>query len=489
MKRLLILLLVLVSCYAQGQNITQLEYFIDSEPGIGSATSVAVTAAPALDNFKFNVPLTSASSGIHTLYVRVKNASGKWSYTYSHPFVKLAVRTNISRVEYFVDTDPGIGNGTSVPFQVGNALSNLTFSIPVSSLAIGFHTLYVRVKDASGRWSLVQSSPFLKIQAPPNITRVEYYIDTDPGLGNGVSVPITPSPVLTNLNFTVDVAGLSTGNHKLYVRVKNSIDRWSVTHSSTFTVCNQAAPVAGEATSISGIGFDANWSAVTGVTTYQLDVSDDDFATYVNGYEAKAVTGTSASVTGLDLSSTYKYRLRSAGTCISLNSNVITVTTGSCLPPSKPVISISDEYTEMPTLTSSASAGNQWYRNGMAIAGATGNTLLVEEPGVYKVQVTAGDCVSPFSDEASIITTGLESRPLNGVAVYPNPVEGELILYGLQAMSESKLVDAKGLTREIAFVSTGDNAHRASVQQLSPGMYLLLVRNGNSLGYIRFIKK
>jgi hypothetical protein len=68
-------------------------------------------------------------------------------------------------------------------------------------------------------------------------------------------------------------------------------------------------------------------------------------------------------------------------------------------------------------------------------------------------------------------------------------VEGELILYGLQAMSESKLVDAKGLTREIAFVSTGDNAHRASVQQLSPGMYLLLVRNGNSLGYIRFIKK
>jgi hypothetical protein len=88
------------------------------------------------------------------------------------------------------------------------------------------------------------------------------------------------------------------------------------------------APVATAATAISQTGFTTNWNAVTGATGYRLDVSADNFTTLVTGFSDKTVTGTSDAVTGLTISTAYKYRLRAVnanGT--SVNSNVIDVTT------------------------------------------------------------------------------------------------------------------------------------------------------------------
>ena len=46
---------------------------------------------------------------------------------------------------------------------------------------------------------------------------MEYYFDTDPGFGNGISVPLTAGTV-TNTTFDIDVSGLSPGYHKVYFR-------------------------------------------------------------------------------------------------------------------------------------------------------------------------------------------------------------------------------------------------------------------------------
>ncbi len=90
------------------------------------------------------------------------------------------------------------------------------------------------------------------------------------------------------------------------------------------------APVATVATNVAHDSFTANWNASTGATTYFLDVSElSDFSTFVTGYNNKDVGNvTSSSVTSLNSSTNYFYRVRasnSAGT--SSNSNVITVTT------------------------------------------------------------------------------------------------------------------------------------------------------------------
>lgn len=54
------------------------------------------------------------------------------------------------------------------------------------------------------------------------------------------------------------------------------------------------------------------------------------------------------------------------------------------------------------TLTSSAPSGNQWYRNLIPIANATGTNYATQDSGNYTVQVSNNGCLSPMSDTRSI---------------------------------------------------------------------------------------
>lgn len=318
-----------------GQNINKVEYFLDTDPGFGGGTDVPVMAAPSINNFTFTVPMSTISDGFHTLFVRSRDANNRWSITQARPFLKLspiAPAVNLTRIEYYIDNDPGFGTATNVPFTPALSVSDLVFTIPVSTLSDGFHTLFVRSRDANNRWSVIQARPFIKLAAPSaavNLNRIEYFVDTDPGYGNGINVPFTTSTSVNDLVFTVNVAALTQGPHKLYVRSRDVNNRWSIIQVRDFTVCNQPAPVTSAATSITTTGFTANWSAASGATSYRLDVSADNFATFVTGNNDRTITGaTSASVTGLTPGVSYKYRVRAVNiTCASVNSSIVDVTT------------------------------------------------------------------------------------------------------------------------------------------------------------------
>ncbi|MCH8024584.1 MAG: hypothetical protein IIB43_07755, partial [Candidatus Marinimicrobia bacterium] len=58
----------------------------------------------------------------------------------------------IVEAEYYFDNDPGPGNGLAIPIVAGGSI-DLELTIDLSVLALGIHTMYVRVKDDSGRWS------------------------------------------------------------------------------------------------------------------------------------------------------------------------------------------------------------------------------------------------------------------------------------------------------------------------------------------------
>jgi outer membrane protein assembly factor BamB len=96
-----------------------------------------------------------------------------------------------------------------------------------------------------------------------------------------------------------------------------------------------ASPIAQPATYIGANSFTANWSNVSGATGYRLDVATDpSFTMYVPGYQNRNVGNViSHSVTGLNASTTYRYRVRAYGGGTSGNSNVITVTTLSATGP------------------------------------------------------------------------------------------------------------------------------------------------------------
>ena len=145
---------------------------------------------------------------------------------------------NITAMEYYLDLDPGQGNGTPVPVTPNTDL-NIFELIPTVSLSSGFHTIYFRVQDAAGVWSMSEAQPFFislsTTEVQNNIDLVEYFFEVDPSYGLGITLPQTPT---TNLDFTemVDVSSLGAGFHTIYFRVRDEAGQWSATESEPFFI-------------------------------------------------------------------------------------------------------------------------------------------------------------------------------------------------------------------------------------------------------------
>ncbi|WEK36056.1 MAG: CARDB domain-containing protein [Candidatus Pseudobacter hemicellulosilyticus] len=156
-----------------------------------------------------------------------------------------AAAGNITAVEYFIDNDPGVGGGTALPLSAAVNLANLNAAINVNGLGNGMHRLYIRSRSAAGHWSLVASRDFLydadiaypgSPAAAQAVTGAEYFIDTDPGVGGGTAIPLTPGVTINNLAVIVNTAGLIPGIHRVYVRTRSQEGHWSLVHSRDFAV-------------------------------------------------------------------------------------------------------------------------------------------------------------------------------------------------------------------------------------------------------------
>jgi len=76
-------------------------------------------------------------------------------------------------------------------------------------------------------------------------------------------------------------------------------------------------------------------------------------------------------------------------------------------------------------LTSSSLAGNQWYLNGGAITGATGQTYEVDASGIYYVIVTLDGCSSNPSNTINIVMPGINNLSGSILHIYPVPNDGQ----------------------------------------------------------------
>src|SRR5687768_15645316 len=251
LKRLLLFLFFLAGgITATAQNISKIEYYINTDPGFGNGINVPVT--PGLDiTANFEVNIAALPAGFHHLFVRSYVApyqvhhqpytvngdslaeKGGWSVSTVKVFYKEvfnsgnSVVPNIVQGEYFADIDPGFGNGLPIPITPGDDLSNVSFAFDITSLSTGFHNLFVRFKNANGQWGAASKRTFYKQNLAlgtvnaPDIVQAEYFADTDPGFGNGIPIPITAGQDLTNVTFAVDLTSLVTGFHNLFVRFKD----------------------------------------------------------------------------------------------------------------------------------------------------------------------------------------------------------------------------------------------------------------------------
>lgn len=238
MKKIILLMLAVpILSTARAQTINAAEYFVDTDPGAGNGTAISVTPGANI-SFSALVPVTSLSQGFHIVAIRAKDNAGKWGHFQQAGFYisSAAVNAgNITAAEFFVDADPGVGSGTAIPVTAG-ANINFVASIPTVSLTPGFHILAIRVKDVNGRWGLYENKGFYistQTTNPTGMTEAEYFIDTDPGVGNGTPFTI-PGGQSFNQNFVLPVPnGLSQGSHFIAIRVKN---QWGLFAFDTITV-------------------------------------------------------------------------------------------------------------------------------------------------------------------------------------------------------------------------------------------------------------
>lgn len=136
-----------------------------------------------------------------------------------------------------------------------------------------------------------------------------------------------------------------------------------------------ASPVAAAAGATTQTSFQANWGSVLYAAGYYLDVSTDNFSTFVSGYNNLSVGNvTSLSITGLSGSTSYQYRIRAnnvSGT--SPSSNVISVTTAPVNPTA---------------LAASSLTQSSFTSNWNASATATGYYLDVSTSSTFSSYVT-----------------------------------------------------------------------------------------------------
>lgn len=88
----------------EGNDIVKLEYFIDSDPGFGSAESISFTDP---DEIKFSPDFNNISPGFHTLYVRGKAKNGSWSMVSIEPVLvepRAGKGTDIVKLQYFFES-------------------------------------------------------------------------------------------------------------------------------------------------------------------------------------------------------------------------------------------------------------------------------------------------------------------------------------------------------------------------------------------------
>ena len=212
------------------QDIDYAEYFIDSDPGFGTATPIAVSATGNDISLDFNADITALQPGIHYLVIRARDDQGKWSQGSNTVFFLVKVldvsESQINQAEYFIDTDPGFGQGVSIPVpSPGNDLA-LDLNPGLESLDQGIHYIHFRARDVSGRWGSVVNRVFLI---------AEYFIDTDPGFGLGTQVSLPSAGNDLTIDFSVSLSELSDGDHILYIRAKNALNKWGMIYAESFS--------------------------------------------------------------------------------------------------------------------------------------------------------------------------------------------------------------------------------------------------------------
>jgi len=221
----------------------------------------------------------------------------------------------VAAAEYFVDTDPGEGNGTSLSAEDGNfngSTEDISLSLNTSSLGIGTHYIYIRYKDNGGNWTKPRGLMFNivnpEIAQTAYIKSAEAFINTDPGFGKGTVLSAkdgtynsAEESVTGSLAITND---LSHGDHTIFVRSKTSHGNWGEFESKSVSIVDETR---------STITISSTISSPTNINTIPIKVNFGEIVTEFVSTDIQLTNGTLSNFVSQDSVYTFDIAVQADG--------------------------------------------------------------------------------------------------------------------------------------------------------------------------------
>lgn len=346
------------------------------------------------------------------------NIIGSSTVVYSGSSANFSSASLSAGTTYYYDIFSYNGSGTATNYLTSSPLegSQITLATEPTAqpTALSFNTLTQSSLNASFSTATGNPAGYLVLRktasVPTGIPTDATVYNLGDFIGDGNVVSSGPST-------TFSQTGLTAGTTYFYQVFSYNGSGQSINYKITTPLSNSTVTIPPNSTAIAptGItnsGFTANWNSSISATSYRLDVSADNFGTFVTGYNNKAVTGTSDPVIGLSPNTTYKYRVRAVNASgISGNSNEISQITVTATPVA---------------IAATAPSQTGFTANWIATAGATGYKLDVSDNSGFSSFVAGFSNKDVTTNNSSI--TGLSSgvtyyyrvRSYNSAGTSPN---------------------------------------------------------------------
>ncbi|MDQ2793494.1 MAG: T9SS type A sorting domain-containing protein [Bacteroidota bacterium] len=401
-------------------------------------------------------------------------------------------------------TNPAVTLGTGATAGTFSSTTGLTINastgaITLSSSTPGTYTVTNSVAAANGCAATTATATVTITAAPvatfsygtPSTFCVSGTTAPAVTLGTGATAGTFSSTTGLTLNATTGAITLASSTPGTYT-VTNSVAAANgcAATTATATVTITAAPVAtfSYATATGCVG-----SASTTAPTLGTGASAGTFSS-TTGLTINATTGVITLSSSTAGTYTVTNTVAAAGGCAAA-----TATTTFTVNPRPATPTIGVVYNGgTTTLTSSAATGNQFYFNNVLIAGATGQTYVVNGTpaslGSYTVTTTnANGCTSLPS--LPLVVTGAKTG-LTGASLklYPNPTPSgqvTLELTGYRSATQLTVLDALGrvVTQQLLPANTGTATHTLDLTGAATGVYLLRLSNADGVETRRLVRE
>ena len=239
LNRCRFLLLPILGGHAVAAGLNQGEWFLDQEPGVGAGTPFAAAAMSSV-GIPANV-IDALAPGAHLLGIRFRDLDGDWGQTVWRTFYREdapEVPATLATGEWFLNVDPGAGNGTGFGMTAETTTVILT-SGQLAALGEGVHLLGIRFKDSHERWGHPVWRAFYRLEQispAPQILSLEYRIAIGGNVVASNSQNATSPASLVDFRVRHGKGSLQLGSpHVLQVIPVDATGRKGIPQSVDFT--------------------------------------------------------------------------------------------------------------------------------------------------------------------------------------------------------------------------------------------------------------